>query len=66
MGSEEIGVHGITRVDNKQKSNPIVNPVRLKVAMRGGPTSPYGGKTKYVLGEGVSWLVVLEGESITM
>ena len=45
-------------LENNQTGNPIVNLGRLKVAMRGGPTSPYEGKTKDVLGKGVSWLVV--------
>ena len=38
----------------------------LNVSMRGGPTSPYGGNTKDMLGKGVSWSVVLEGEAITI
>ena len=66
LGSEAIGVHGITGLENNQIGNPIVNPRRINVAMRGGPTSPYGGETKDVLGKGVSWLVVLEDEAIIM
>ena len=66
LGSEATGVHGINRLENNQIGNPIVNPRRLNVAMRGGPTYPYGGNTKDMLGKGVSWLVVSEGEAITM
>ena len=66
LGYEVVGVHGITRLENNRIGNPIVNPGRLSISMRGVPTSPYGGKTKYVLSKGVTWLVVLEGEAITM
>ena len=59
-------MHGITRLENNQTGNLIVNPGSINIAMKGGPTSPYGGKTKYVLGEGFSWLVVLEGKAITI
>ena len=32
--------------ENNYTGNPIVNPGRLKVAMKGGPTKPQAGETK--------------------
>ena len=39
------GITGITRL-NSQNCNPIVNPGRFRVAIKGGPISSLGGNTK--------------------
>ena len=46
MGSKTIYALGIIRLEDNDTSNPIVNPRRLNVDNNGGPTFPYGGKTK--------------------
>ena len=45
MKFETLGVIGITRLNN-QTGNPIVNPGRFRVAMKGGPIPSLKGNTK--------------------
>ena len=49
---ETQGESGITRIENNHIGNPIVNPRRLKVTIRGGPTFPKEGKKKVPLEKG--------------
>ena len=45
MTFETLGVTRITRL-NIQTGNPIVNPGRFRVVIKGGPIPSLGGNTK--------------------
>ena len=66
FGFETIDALGITELENNHIGNPIVNPGKLNVAIRGGTTFPNEGIKKGSPWEGVSWLVVTEGIAIAM
>ena len=53
MTFETLGVIGITELNN-HTSNPIVNPGRFRVAIKGGPTPSPRGNTKGTPSKGTS------------